>query len=159
MSALELLAHRTSQAAAGLCRAGWAYDYPTPDNLLFPLLHSSCTSPDAEGTAHGDNEGRYVNTEFDRALLSARAAADEAERIGWWQTAERLAMEDMALIPLWFRTEYRVFAHDAFTAMDLDFFGNPNIAELRPVDSADGAAAPRASRASDRLSVVTPSQT
>lgn len=137
MSATQLLAHRTSQTAAGLCRAGWAYDYPTPDNLLFPLLHSSCTSPDADGTAHGDNEGRYVNTEFDRALLSARAAADQAERVRWWQSAERLAMDDMALIPLWFRTEYRVFAADAFTAMDLDFFGNPTLADLRPVESAN----------------------
>lgn len=127
-----LVDHRTSEAASGLCRAGWAYDYPTPDNLLFPLLHSSCTAPDAEGTAHGDNEGRYANPRFDDAVAVARATADPAARARRWQDAEAVAMADMALIPLWFRTEHRVVATDRFVGLELDFFGNPTIAELRP---------------------------
>jgi oligopeptide transport system substrate-binding protein len=127
-----LVAYRTSEPAEGLCRAGWAYDYPTPDNLLFPLLHSSCTAPDAEGTAHGDNEGRYVNPRFDDAVAVARATADPAERARRWQDAEGIAMADMALVPLWYRTEHRVVAVDRFTGLELDFFGNPTIAELRP---------------------------
>jgi oligopeptide transport system substrate-binding protein len=144
MTAHELVAHRTSAPAAGLCRAGWAYDYPTPDNLLFPLLHSSCTAPDEKGTAHGDNEGRYVNPDFDQAVVHARATRDEAERVQRWQEAERIAMADMALIPLWFRTEYRVFAADRFTGMDLDFFGNPTLATLRPSAAVPAASGPAA---------------
>lgn len=132
MTSPELVGHRTSLPATGLCRAGWAYDYPTPDNLLFPLLHSSCTAPDENGTAHGDNEGRYVNEEFDAAVTAARATREPGERARRWRAAERIAMADMALIPLWFRTDHRVYAADTFTGVDLDFFGNPTLTEARP---------------------------
>lgn len=120
-----LVDHRTSLAAAGLCRAGWACDYPTPDNMLFPLLHSSCTAPDADGTAHGDNEGRYVNAEFDALLARARAATDPAERVDAWRRADRLALADLALIPLWYRTDQRVYAADRIRGLRIDFDGNP----------------------------------
>jgi oligopeptide transport system substrate-binding protein len=136
MTGRELLDHRTSAAASGLCRAGWAYDYPTPDNLLFPLLHSSCTSPDADGVAHGDNEGRYVSAEFDAAVDHARSLQGGAAQAEAWRAAERIAVADLALIPLWYRTEYRVFAADRFTGLDLDFFGNPTLAAVRPPSGA-----------------------
>jgi oligopeptide transport system substrate-binding protein len=132
MSTPDLVVHRTSARAQGLCRAGWAYDYPTPDNLLYPLLHSECTVPDAGGAAHGDNEGRYANPKFDDAVARARATVEEDERAERWREAERIAMDDMALIPLWYRTEHRVYAADRFAGMELDFFGNPTITELRP---------------------------
>ncbi|WP_405734338.1 ABC transporter substrate-binding protein [Streptomyces sp. NBC_00028] len=120
-----LVDHRTSVVAAGLCRAGWACDYPTPDNMLFPLLHSSCTAPDAEGTAHGDNEGRYVDAEFDALVARARAATDPAERVDAWRRADRIAIRDLALIPLWYRTDQRVYAADRIGGLRIDFDGNP----------------------------------
>jgi oligopeptide transport system substrate-binding protein len=129
-TAADLVTYRTSAQAIGICRAGWAYDYPTPDNLLFPLLHSSCTAPDHEGTAHGDNEGRYVNPAFDRAVARARATADEADRAQRWREAEAIAVADMALIPLWYRTVHAVFAADRFTGLTLDFFGNPTVGRM-----------------------------
>lgn len=132
MTASELMAHRTSVDAAGLCKASWTYDYPTPGNLLYPLLHSSRTAPDAEGTAHGDNEGRYANPLFDTAVDRARATLGEAQRAQRWQEAERIAMDDLAVIPLWYRTEHRVFAADRFTDLDLDFFGNPTLVGPAP---------------------------
>ncbi|WP_051951167.1 peptide ABC transporter substrate-binding protein [Actinacidiphila yeochonensis] len=122
-----LVDHRTSAAASGVCRAGWACDYPTPDNMLFPLLHSSCTDPDAGGTAHGDNEGRYVSAAFDELIARARAAADPDERADAWRRADRTAMADLALIPLWYRTDQRVFAADRLTGLRLDFDGNPTL--------------------------------
>lgn len=127
-----LVEHRTSLAAAGLCRAGWACDYPTPDNMLFPLLHSSCTAPDERGTAHGDNEGRYVNAEFDAHIARARASADPAERVDAWRRADRTAMADLALIPLWYRTDHRVYAADRITGLRLDFDGNPTLTAVAP---------------------------
>ncbi len=132
MAARALVEHRTGEAAHGLCRAAWACDYPTPDNILFPLLHSSCTAPDADGTAHGDNEGRYVDPEFDTAVSSARGSDSPADRVHWWREAERIAMRDLALIPLWYRTEQRVYAGDRFTGVDLDFYGNPTLASVAP---------------------------
>ncbi|ROQ97195.1 oligopeptide transport system substrate-binding protein [Streptomyces sp. 2132.2] len=126
-----LVDHRTSIAAAGFCRAGWACDYPTPDNMLFPLLHSSCTAPDAEGTAHGDNEGRYVNPEFDALVARARASTDPAERADAWRRADRTAMADLALIPLWYRTDQRVHAADRITGLRIDFDGNPTLTTVK----------------------------
>ncbi len=132
MVARALVEYRTGEAAHGLCRAAWACDYPTPDNILFPLLHSSCTAPDAEGTAHGDNEGRYVSPEFDAMVVRARAAEDAAERARHWQDAELTAVQDLALVPLWYRTEQRVYAADRFTGVELDFHGNPTLAAVAP---------------------------
>ncbi|MFC9293280.1 ABC transporter substrate-binding protein [Streptomyces sp. NPDC057011] len=122
-----LVDHRTSIAATGFCRAGWACDYPTPDNMLFPLLHSSCTAPDAEGTAHGDNEGRWVNAEFDSLVARARASTDPAERVDGWRRADRAAIADLALIPLWYRTDQRVHASGRITGLRIDFDGNPTL--------------------------------
>ncbi|MGP9019657.1 ABC transporter substrate-binding protein [Streptomyces sp. BR1] len=122
-----LVDHRTSLAAAGFCRAGWACDYPTPDNMLFPLLHSSCTAPDADGTAHGDNEGRYANPEFDALVAKARAATDPAERADAWRRADRTAVADLALIPLWYRTDQRVHAAGRIAGLRIDFDGNPTL--------------------------------
>jgi oligopeptide transport system substrate-binding protein len=39
----------------------------------------------------------------------------------------------MALVPLWFRTDHRVYAADRFTGLDLDFFGNATLTQVRPV--------------------------
>ncbi|WP_424212639.1 ABC transporter substrate-binding protein [Streptomyces sp. BI20] len=122
-----LVDHRTGIAASGACRAGWACDYPTPDNMLFPLLHSSCTAPDEHGTAHGDNEGRWVNAEFDRLVALARASTDAAERVDAWRRADRIATADLALIPLWYRTDQRVYAVDRITGLHIDFDGNPTL--------------------------------
>ncbi|WNI14323.1 peptide ABC transporter substrate-binding protein [Actinacidiphila sp. ITFR-21] len=135
MTPRQLVEYRTGPDARGLCRAAWACDYPTPDNILYPLLHSSCTRPDADGVAHGDNEGRYVNPAFDRALDRARASREEAERDRHFREAERIAVgEDLALIPLWFRTHHRVYRADAFTGVRLDFYGNPTLPQISPVN-------------------------
>ncbi|MBP0460436.1 peptide ABC transporter substrate-binding protein [Streptomyces montanisoli] len=127
-----LVGHRTSEAATGLCRAAWACDYPTPDNMLFPLLHSSCTAPDAEGTAHGDNEGRYVNADLDAALTRARARTDPAGRDREWRLADAIATRDLALIPLWYRTDQRVYDAERLTGVAIDFDGNPTLTTVRP---------------------------
>ncbi|MGW2211311.1 peptide ABC transporter substrate-binding protein [Streptomyces sp. NPDC001781] len=127
-----LVDFRTSEPATGLCRAAWACDYPTPDNMLYPLLHSSCTAPDAEGTAHGDNEGRYVNAEFDAAVTRARACTDPAGRDREWRLADATATRELALIPLWYRTDQRVFDATRLTGVAIDFDGNPTLTTVRP---------------------------
>ncbi|MFF5447379.1 ABC transporter substrate-binding protein [Streptomyces sp. NPDC012888] len=127
LDARGLVDHRTSIAAHGFCRAGWACDYPTPDNMLFPLLHSSCTAPDEHGTAHGDNEGRYVNPAFDELVALARASTDPEVRADAWRRADLTAMADLALIPLWYRTDQRLYAAGRFSGLRIDFDGNPTL--------------------------------
>ncbi|MEU7279014.1 ABC transporter substrate-binding protein [Streptomyces sp. NPDC045431] len=145
-----LVDHRTSIAAAGLCRAGWACDYPTPDNMLFPLLHSSCTAPDERGTAHGDNEGRYEKPEFDALVARARASTDPAERADAWRRADRAAMADLALIPLWYRTDQRVYAADRISGLRIDFDGNPTLTTVTATTTATTTTAPAIARSTAR---------
>lgn len=123
VTAAELVAYRTSEQATGCCRAGWICDYPTPDNVLFPLLHSSCINPDAGGVAHGDNEGRYQDAEFDELIRRARAANGADERAALYRAAEQRAIgEHMAIIPLWYPTSSRL-ALPRLNGVRVDVFG------------------------------------
>jgi oligopeptide transport system substrate-binding protein len=132
MTPRELVEYRTGPRATGLCRAAWACDYPTADNILYPLLYSACTNPDAGGVAHGDNEGRYADEEFDELIRAARASSDAAERDKLYRRAEQIAIgRDLAIIPLWYRTHQRVYDASRFTGLALDFFGNPTLSAVR----------------------------
>lgn len=90
-----------------LGRLGWAQDYPTPDNWLFPLLFSTS----------GDNHSKYNNPEFDKLVRQAQQTIDPAKRLTIYQQAEDVALEDMAIIPLWYgksayvynKTKYATF--------------------------------------------------
>ena len=94
----ELLKKETETNASGLYRAAWTADYPSAENFLFPLLSKSSLPP-------GDNRGRYHNPKFDDLLAQARKAPDEAKRAELIKQAEKVAIgEDLALIPLWYRT-------------------------------------------------------
>jgi oligopeptide transport system substrate-binding protein len=141
MTARELVRHRTSPSARGVCRAAWACDYPTAENVLFPLLHSSCINPDEDGVAHGDNEERYVNPDVDVLLDAARRAPEEADRARLLREAEHLAIGvDLAIIPLWYRAHHRVYAAERFDGVDLDFFGNPTLTRIAACGSREEAA-------------------
>jgi oligopeptide transport system substrate-binding protein len=126
----ELLELQQQPNATGLFRFAWSADYPTPDNFLFPLLNTRAINPDASGKVQGDNRGRYSNPEFDRLVTDARATKDEAQRQELLQQAEKIAMDDMALIPLWNRTQYRLFDSKEFTGGAMDFNENPTLATI-----------------------------
>ena len=78
----------------------------------------------------GDNRARYSNPQFDELVLQARAATDEAERTRLNQEAEKIALNDMAMIPLWNRTQFRLFNSNDFENVQMDFNENPNLATL-----------------------------
>lgn len=82
---------------AGLYRFGWAVDYPTADNALYPILHSSAID---DGDV-GHNYGRYRDAEVDALLDEARATLDDEEREALHAEAADLALNrDHALAPL-----------------------------------------------------------
>lgn len=118
----ELLKNEKAPNASGLFRAAWGADYPTPDNFLYPLL---ATEPKDNP---GDNRGRYSNPAFDALLTQERAAKTIDARAPIVKNAEQLAIgQDLALIPLWYRTQYRVFDSGKYTNVDMDFFEDPTI--------------------------------
>jgi oligopeptide transport system substrate-binding protein len=121
----ELLVKQAAADATGIFRAAWGADYPSPDNFLRPLLSKESLPP-------GDNRGRYDNANFDRLLDQGLAAKDQATKVKAVRDAEKQAIDtDQALIPLWYRTQYRLSNSAKFTGVDLDFFENPTLANIK----------------------------
>ncbi len=127
----ELLAKEKTSTATGIFRAAWGADYPTPDNYLFPLLSKNSINPDAKNLVQGDNRGRYDNPAFEALLVKERAAKTTEERAPIIKEAEKIAIgDDLALIPLWYRSQYRVWDSSKWTGAKMDFFENPTLATI-----------------------------
>lgn len=115
----DLLNKEQEASASGLFRTGWGADYPSPVNFLAPLLK----------TGAGDNRGKYSNKTFDETITKAAAAKTDTDRNKLAADAEKIAIaDDMALIPLWYRTQFRVFDSKKWVGLDPDFFENPTLA-------------------------------
>jgi ABC-type oligopeptide transport system substrate-binding subunit len=120
----ELLKKEAAPTSSGLFRAAWTADYPSAENFLFPLLAKASLPP-------GDNRGRYVNQKFEDSLAAARRATEDGDRVTNIKAAEKQAIgEDMALIPLWYRSQYRVYDSAKWSGVSLDFFENPVLATI-----------------------------
>jgi oligopeptide transport system substrate-binding protein len=110
--------------ATGLFDSIWGADYPTSWDFLYPLLG---TQP---ADNPGQNSGRYSNKQVDALLASGQAQSDSAKRVADYRQAEQVAIgQDLALIPLWYTTEYRVF-NTKFVGVSQDFFNNPTLATI-----------------------------
>jgi len=121
----ELLQKEAAADATGIFRAAWSADYPSPDNFLRPLLSHQSLPP-------GDNRGRYDNPAFDKLIDQGQSAKDDATKIKAVKDAEKLAIDtDQALIPLWYRSQYRLVNTAKFTGIDMDFFENPTLAKIK----------------------------
>ena len=69
---------------------GWIADYVDPQNFLDIKFHSES----------GNNETGYSNPEVDDLLERARTEQDEATRLGLYQQAEEIIVQDAPWIPL-----------------------------------------------------------
>ena len=69
-----------------LYRETWVADYPDPDNFLRLALHQP--------------HSRWHNERFEQMLESARRMTDAAERLKFYQAADRLLMDEAGVIPL-----------------------------------------------------------
>lgn len=78
-----------------ICRGGWVYDYDDPSNMLNLLSSTS-----------GNNDGKYSNPEVDKLLEEARSTADKAEHYEKLHAAENLIMEDAAVSPLVYSSDF-----------------------------------------------------
>jgi ABC-type oligopeptide transport system substrate-binding subunit len=106
-------------------RMTWAIDYPSVDNVLFPLFHS-----DALGTTNltGFSDGRV-----DRLIEQARATSDPVSRRALYADVERLVCRELPLIPLWFGVQYNLVALDRLEidGRPVDIFGEPALRGFR----------------------------
>jgi oligopeptide transport system substrate-binding protein len=85
------------QGQLPMFRLVWYADIPDPDNVLFPLLHS--TSP--------TNRTFYRNPLVDQLLEQARGKLSYAQRIALYREVERLVMDDAP----WITQHYSVLEY------------------------------------------------
>ncbi len=78
-----------------IARNGWVGDYTDASNQI-ELLYSS----------NGNNDGKYNNPEFDKAMDESRATADGDLRTAALHKAEDIIMEDVACIPLAYYNDF-----------------------------------------------------
>ncbi|HYF61629.1 MAG TPA: peptide ABC transporter substrate-binding protein [Herpetosiphonaceae bacterium] len=71
-----------------LISQGWCADYPDPENFADVLFH----------TGAEQNTGHYSNPEVDALLDQARVEQDVAARIGMYQRAEQIIVDDAPAI-------------------------------------------------------------
>jgi ABC-type oligopeptide transport system substrate-binding subunit len=85
---LDVLAFQDAmnQSTPHLYRETWTADYPDPDDFLRLALHQP--------------HSRWRHEHFEQLLESARRMTDAAERLKFYQAADRLLMDEAGVIPL-----------------------------------------------------------
>ncbi|MCO5970641.1 ABC transporter substrate-binding protein [Actinoallomurus soli] len=109
----------------GMYRLSWAADYPSAENVLDALLSSDAIQRKSDGSTTGSNYARYSSSAFDAAMNTARATLDQTQRTERLHAAEKIALDDMAMIPICSHPVYRVADTASFAGMDLDYTGFP----------------------------------
>ena len=75
----------------------WVMDFPDAAGLLECFMTDSPT-----------NDGRYSNPEFDTLMKKARVELDHTKRIDYLHEAEKILIEDMPLIPMYFVSDIKM---------------------------------------------------
>lgn len=109
----ELAANWAAYGASGIFGA----DHLSPGDALGPLLSRSSTP--------------YSNPRVDELLKLARSTRNDAQRTELYRLAQQIAVgEDLALIPLWYRQEYRLANTDVFTNLRMDWHANADLSVI-----------------------------
>ncbi len=101
-----------ADGAPGPFRLGWLWDAPTAENFLSPLFLSSST----------DNYTRYVNPDFDAAIVEFKAAPTEEEGFPALADAQAVLCEDMPVAPIMFSATQKVHT-DNVSDVNVTVFG------------------------------------
>ena len=78
-----------------VARNGWVYDWDDPSNMI-NLLE----------TDNGNNDGKYSNPDFDKAVAGARDTTDLAEHYDLLHQAEQILLEDAAMAPVAYYNDF-----------------------------------------------------
>ncbi len=81
-----------------LYSTGWCADYPDPENFADVLFH----------TGSPQNNGKYSNPALDSLLEQARTERDVTKRIGMYQQAEQIIVDDAAVLFLTHSLSYQL---------------------------------------------------
>ncbi|WP_272497284.1 ABC transporter substrate-binding protein [Actinomadura terrae] len=110
--------------ASGLAFFAWSPDYPTPYTMLWSLLGSTGVATEANSYY---NLAGYRNTRFDDLMYRAVRTVPEGQRADLYRQAEKVALDDMALIPL-AELGRAALRSDKYVGLEFDFDGDPTLA-------------------------------
>jgi ABC-type transport system substrate-binding protein/serine/threonine protein kinase len=108
----------SGDTATGMGRSAWIGDYDSAYNFLHSLMGGAQTSKFSD----------WGNPRFDQLLNQAVGTRDESGRNQLIQQAEKIALDDMALIPLWVTAQTRLVNTKEFTGLQIDYDGDPTLA-------------------------------
>lgn len=94
-----------------VARAGWSADYNDPMTYLDMWL-----------TGGGNNDSGYSNAEYDKLVKEAQTSADNAVRQEKFAAAEKILMDDMVVIPIYYYTNNSL-TKPYLKGVTLDFSG------------------------------------
>ena len=80
-----------------IARAGWMGDYKDPMTMLDLFM-----------TDNPQNDSKWSNKEFDALLKKASSTGDQKVRMDSMKAAEKIMMEEMPVIPVYFYTQPRL---------------------------------------------------
>lgn len=92
----EVLFYALNQEKDQLYELGWIADYPDPQDFLALLLQ----------TGAQNNIGDYHNPQMDSLLDEAAVVQDPDARLNMYRDAEQMAVQDAAILPLYFGRNY-----------------------------------------------------
>ncbi|GGE64257.1 peptide ABC transporter substrate-binding protein [Nesterenkonia cremea] len=90
-----------NQEISGPYRMGWVLSYPSPQYAMEPVYT----------TGQSSNYADYSSEEFDELIAEANAA-DPEEADDLYIEAEEVLLEDMPIMPLWFRIDVSVHSEN-----------------------------------------------
>ena len=110
----------------GLFRFGWTLDYPSAENALRPLLHST-----AGPAAGGANYAGYQRRDVDELLDRAAATRSARRRTALYQRAEdRILRRDAAIVPV-ATLRHRIAVSNRVRGLTIDPLGRADLTTVR----------------------------
>ncbi|MEE1791226.1 ABC transporter substrate-binding protein [Streptomyces sp. BE308] len=110
----------SQQKLSGAWRAGWQMDYPLIQNFLQPVYYTNAPS----------NDGKWSDKKFDDLVDQANAETDKAKAVSTFQDAERILVQQMPVIPLWYQNGSAGYS-DRVSNVALNSFSVPVYEEIK----------------------------
>ncbi len=101
---------RVETGKALFWRDGWSADYADPENFL-NLFYGELVPDDLNEKSY-INSIRYQSAAFDKTFEAARREINEEKRMELFQKADQIAMDDAAIIPLYYEESIRLLQTD-----------------------------------------------
>ncbi|WP_433473235.1 ABC transporter substrate-binding protein [Spirillospora sp. CA-142024] len=114
----------TSGDASGLAFLPYGPDYPGAYTMLWPLLGGGSTG----STDPFYNLGKWKNASFDGLMSGALKNTSPGGRTVAFQQAEKLALSDLAVIPLLNDGRVAAARPGRYTGLGMDYDGDPTVA-------------------------------